>query len=150
MRNNLITICIVSAVITALSTAGSVMLVRAQSTAMVPSSEESGVRMDDRPIRIALLNGCGRQGLAGGFADALRDRGYDVINGQGDNADSFDFDRTVVVDRAGTGRIARRVADDLGIDMVISQNATDPYLIEDVEIILGRDWDTIGVAKEVP
>ena len=71
------------------------------------------------------------------------------MNGQGDNADSFDFDVSVVVDRKGNRELAERVARDLGIALVISQYAADPYVLEDIEIILGRDWDTLPMAKEV-
>ena len=72
-------------------------------------------------VRLALLNGCGREGMAGHFTDILRSRGYDVVNGRGDNADSFDFDRSVVVDRKGIDGLAQLVAEDLGISLVIKQ-----------------------------
>lgn len=107
------------------------------------------VRDQNTVIRVALLNGCGRSGLASQFAGILRSHGYDVMNGQGDNADSFDFDVSVVVDRKGNRELAERAARDLGIRQVISQYATDPYVLEDIEIILGRDWNTLPMAKEV-
>ena len=109
----------------------------------------SGADRPDQAVRVALLNGCGHEGLAARFADALRDRGYDVVNGRGDNADSYDFPVSAVVDRKGDNRGADRIAGDLGISTVIIQLAADPYVIEDYEIILGRDWDTLPLAKEV-
>jgi hypothetical protein len=107
------------------------------------------VRHDNSPIRVALLNGCGREGLASRFAAALRERGYDVLNGQGENADSFDFEKSVVVERKGDRELARNVANELGIKQVIVQHAADQYVLEDIEIIIGRDWDTLQLAKEV-
>ena len=101
-----------------------------------------------RPIRVALLNGCGREGLAAVFADRLRRRGYDVLNGQGVNADSFDFDRSVVVDRRGNRALANSVSDDLGISLTTIQIASDPYVLEDIVIILGRDWDRLAISGE--
>ncbi len=114
-----------------------------------PMLISEGVRSPQPVIRVALLNGCGRSGLASQFAGILRSRGYDVMNGQGDNADSFDFDVSVVVDRRGNRELAERVARDLGIAHIINQYAMDPYVLEDIEIILGRDWDTLPMAKEV-
>jgi len=107
------------------------------------------VRRNDRPIRVALLNGCGREGLASQFASALRERGFDVLNGQGENADSFDFEKSVVVDRKGDRGLAKNVAEELGVKCVIIQHAADQYVLEDIEIIIGRDWDTLLLAKEV-
>ena len=100
-------------------------------------------------IRIAVLNGCGRKGLATMFARNLRNLGYDVVNGQGGNADSFDFDFSVVLDRKGNRKNAEKVANDLGIKGIIDQYSTNPYIIEDVVVILGRDWDTLKISKEV-
>mgnify|MGYP003979750617 CR=1 FL=1 len=98
-------------------------------------------------IRIAVLNGCGREGLATLFAASLRDSGFDVVNGQGDNADSFDFDQSVVIDRKGNKKNAGAVADELGIDGVVDQFSVNPYIIEDIVVILGRDWDTLKLSK---
>jgi hypothetical protein len=72
-----------------------------------------------------------------------------VLNGQGENADSFDFDKSVVVERKGDRALARQVAEELGIKSVIVQHAADQYVLEDIEIIIGRDWDTLPLAKEV-
>lgn len=100
-------------------------------------------------IRIAVLNGCGREGLATMFARNLRNLGYDVVNGQGGNADSFDFDVSVVLNRKGNRKNVKKVSDDLGIKEIIDQYSANPYIIEDVVVILGRDWDTLKISKEV-
>ena len=100
-------------------------------------------------IRISVLNGCGREGLATMFARNLRNLEYDVVNGQGGNADSFDFDVSVVLNRKGNRKNAKKVADDLGIKEIIDQYSANPYIIEDVVVILGRDWDTLKISKEV-
>ncbi|MFC1561146.1 LytR C-terminal domain-containing protein [Candidatus Latescibacterota bacterium] len=100
-------------------------------------------------IRIAVLNGCGREGLATLFSGNLRNLGYDVVNGQGGNADSFDFDFSVVLNRKGNRKNAEKVANDLGIKEIIDQYSTNLYIIEDIVVILGRDWDTLKISKEV-
>ena len=114
-----------------------------------PAMSASEPERPEQTVRVVLLNGCGRAGLATQFAEILRSRGYDVMNGQGSNADSFDFDVSAVVDRKGNRALANRVADDLGIDLVIDQYGADSYVLEDCEIILGKDWDTLSMAKEV-
>ena len=100
-------------------------------------------------IRIAVLNGCGREGLATMFTRHLRNLGYDIVNGSGGNADSFDFDFSVVLNRKGNRKNAEKVADDLGIKEIIDQYSANPYIIENVVVILGRDWDTLKILKEV-
>jgi len=99
-------------------------------------------------IRVAVLNGCGRKGLASVFVKKLRSEEYDVVNGKGENADSFDFDTSVVLDRKGSKNKAKAVAETLGIKRILNQRSDDPYLIEDVVVILGRDWDTLKISKE--
>lgn len=100
-------------------------------------------------IRIAVMNGCGREGLASMFAQELRNLGYDVVNGLGGNADSFDFDISVVLDRKGNKRYAKTVARDLGISEILDQYSANPYIIEDLVVIIGRDWDTLKISKGV-
>jgi hypothetical protein len=95
------------------------------------------------PVRIAVLNGCGRPGIANAFVEKLRRDGMDVVNGWGGNADSFEFDRSVVVDRRGDRRKAERVSASLGIGEILPQRSDSPYILEDVVVVIGRDWDTL-------
>jgi len=118
--------------------------------AVTDTAREPVIENIDTSIRVAVLNGCGRTGLAGMFAEKLRNEGFDVVNGMGGNADSFDFDVSVVVDRkSGAPKKAETVARVLGIGHVLLQRSDDPYLIEDVVVILGRDWHTLLTSKEV-
>ena len=97
----------------------------------------------DSGIRVAVLNGCGREGLALVFSQKLRTLGFDVVNGNGGNADSFDFNISVVVDCKGNKKHAEAVAKALGIKNVLDQYSANPYTIEDVVVVLGRDWDSL-------
>jgi hypothetical protein len=106
------------------------------------------VRAVENAVRIAVFNGCGRPGLAATFAVKLREMGYDVVNGLGENADTFDYPASAIVDRSGDTIVAQQVAQSLGIDIVLAQRANDPYLIEDVHVILGRDWNTLKPVLE--
>ena len=102
----------------------------------------------DASIKIAVLNGCGREGLAAMFARRLRSEGFDVVNGLGGNADSFNFHVSVVVDRKGDFNKAQTVGKKLGISEILDQRSDNPYLIEHVVVILGRDWDTLQLINE--
>jgi len=99
-------------------------------------------------VRVSVLNGCGRPGLATIFTQKLRKEGFDVVNGVGGNADSFEFDVSVVVDRHGDRKKAEAVAQVLGIGEILDQRTENPYVIEDVVVVIGRDWDTLLFPRE--
>lgn len=100
-------------------------------------------------IKVAVFNGCGRPGLATVFADRLRELGFDVVNGNGGNGESFDFNQSVVVDRINNRLKAEAVAKALGIDLIIYQYSSNPYIIEEIAVILGRDWNKLKTKMEV-
>lgn len=102
---------------------------------------EVGVSHDPPPgrverITVEVRNAGGVQGMARSATDFLRDAGYDVVM-QG-NAESFDQDWSVVIDRVGEMRMARLVAETLGVDSVVSK--PDPELFVDVTVRLGARW----------
>ena len=73
-----------------------ILLISAASIAVFFATKPSPVKPPGHdaeiPVRVAVLNGCGREGLAALCARKLRSEGFDVVNGLGENADSFDFD----------------------------------------------------------
>jgi hypothetical protein len=88
-----------------------------------------------QPIRIELLNGSGRAGLAGELASYLRDGGFDVL--EVSNADRSDYRATLVVNRTGATEPGRVVAEYLGTRHVIQQMSSQEMI--DVTVIVGRD-----------
>jgi hypothetical protein len=88
-----------------------------------------------QPIRIELLNGSGRAGLAGELASYLRDGGFDVLDVS--NADRSDYRTTLVVNRTGAGEPGKIVAEYLGTRHVIQQISSQEMI--DVTVIVGRD-----------
>jgi hypothetical protein len=90
---------------------------------------------DGKPIRVEVLNGSGvpRAGVV--VAEALRDRGFDVVDIR--NADRSDYERTIVLDRVGQPGWARAVAERLGASEPVRQRNDD--LLLEVTVILGRD-----------
>ena len=87
------------------------------------------------PIRIELLNGSGRPGLAGELASYLRDGGFDVLDVS--NADRSDYRTTIVVNRTEASDPGRIVAEYLGTRHLIQQ--VGPQEMIDVTVIVGRD-----------
>ena len=94
-------------------------------------------------FRVAVLNGCGAAQVAARMTRKARTLELDVID-EG-NAVSFGFLESVVIDRIGDLARARRVAEALGIPHAIQQISDDAYRLEDVTIIVGRDYERLGL-----
>jgi hypothetical protein len=89
-------------------------------------------------VRVEVLNGSGRDGMARRAAQVLRRIGFDVVE-IGD-AERDDFERTVVVERrSGDLRHARMLARAIGCPRVVQDVDSLKYL--EVTVILGRDCD---------
>lgn len=89
----------------------------------------------NHPIRIELLNGSGKAGLAGDLASYLRDGGFDVL--EVSNADRADYRHTLVVNRTDAPDPGKVVAEYLGTRHVIQQVGTQEMI--EVTVIVGRD-----------
>ncbi len=61
----------------------------------------------------------------------------------GGNADSFDYDTSVVIDRCGNRAKGGKGGEVLGIHRILSQRSENPYLMEEIAVIIGRDWDRL-------
>ncbi len=94
-------------------------------------------------IRVEVLNGCGTDGLARKVGLHLRSLGFDVLTFE--NAESYNYPESIVIDRVGQPDDARRVAEALGIPNQIQQIVVDPFRIEGVTVIIGRDHRRLGL-----
>lgn len=90
-----------------------------------------------KEIRVEILNGCGTPGIARRAGRHLRSLGFDVMTL--DNARSFNYPESIIIDRVGKPEYARKVARALGTPNQIQQIAPDPFRIEEVTVIIGRD-----------
>jgi len=86
-------------------------------------------------VRIELLNGSGRPGLAGELASYLRDGGFDVL--EVSNADRSDYRTTLVVNRTEAAEPGKIVAEYLGTRHIVQQIGAQEMI--DVTVIVGRD-----------
>ncbi len=87
---------------------------------------------------VMVLNGCGVGGLGLRTTQMLRDRGLDVVGFE--NADSFEYEESIVVDRTGDMGAAAEVARMLRIANVIQQIPETP--LEDIIIVVGADYES--------
>lgn len=99
-----------------------------------------------RNIRIEILNGCGKDGIATQLGNKLREHGFDVMTLG--NAESFAFTQTLVIDRVGKRNHAEQVANALGTQNLIQQITPDPFRLEEVTIIVGRDYAHLPILKK--
>ncbi len=90
----------------------------------------------EQPIRVQVLNGCGVNGAGRKMTSVLRQMaGIDVV--EIGNADTMDFEETVVVDRVGDGVVARAVARAIGDPPIVLQRKAG--LSHAVTVIVGYD-----------
>ena len=106
-----------------------------QRPAPTPQAAPAPAAVPDSRVRVEVLNGSGKSGLARLATDQLRDAGYDVVH-LGNAASAAKT--SLVIDRVGKKEIADRIAQALSIGRVETQVDTSRYL--EVTVILGKDW----------
>ncbi len=88
---------------------------------------------------VVVLNGCGVTGAARKVSEVVRAAGYDVGSGYGENADSFAYPSTLVVDLVGDREPAEKLAEHLGVQM-IQQISHDPDRFGSIAVIVGANY----------
>jgi len=112
----------------------------------VSPSDEGAPAWDGDRVRVEVLNGGGRSGMAREAMDRLRNRGFDVV--YWGNASSFGLDSSVVLDRVGRVDFAQSVGEALGISGVRTE--PDSSLLLDVSVVLGQDWEPVSTVEAPP
>lgn len=99
-------------------------------------------------IKVEVLNGCGEKGIAAKTADFLRTEHIDVIRSE--NADNFDYKRTILIQRSDNLFNLKTVAKALNFDI----NDEDRVIIQpsstsdvDLTLILGKDYRSVKPIK---
>jgi hypothetical protein len=101
----------------------------------------------DTPTRVQLLNGCGVRGLGKVISPALRRSGFDVR--EIGNANRFNYEQTLVLDRVGERGRALALADSFGIHPDKVRSERDEKLVDiDVTLIVGRDYKNLEFSTE--
>jgi len=114
-----------------------------------PPATTTSIPTIDGRIRVEVLNGGGRSGVAREATVALRELGFDVV--YYGNAETFSDDPSVVLDRGDHLQAARWAGDALAIRNVQTEPDTTRYV--DVTVRLGPEWslpESEVLKKEAP
>lgn len=119
------------------------LLMRLFTPRIVTERDTTATNLISDVIQIQVLNGCGVSGVASRFTSKLRQSGFDVV--ESGNFETFDVQKTFVIDRSGNLENARRVAKALGIseDQIIREIATGFYL--DATVVIGFDYNQLNL-----
>lgn len=92
-------------------------------------------------LQIDIQNGCGVQGIAEQFTDFLHSKGFDVV--EKGNFSTSDIKTSMVIDRAGNMKNAKRVAQALGIsEKYVIQQMNSNYFL-DATVVIGMDYEEL-------
>jgi hypothetical protein len=90
-------------------------------------------------LKVEVLNGCGKPGLAKEVTDYLRNKGFDVVNFG--NYQDFNVRKTLVIDRRSMDlQNAQKVASALGVENTEVLAELNESKALDVTVILGKDY----------
>jgi LytR cell envelope-related transcriptional attenuator len=104
-------------------------------SAVADEEAQDSLVVPDSRVRVQVLNGSEKSGLAALATDQLREAGYDVVSIG--NARSS-VAKSIVLDRVGNRALADSIARVLGITRVETRRDTSLYL--EVTVILGPEW----------
>lgn len=103
------------------------------------------ISAQERVYVLEILNGTKKQGLAGKTSELYAGFGYDIVGVN--NADTSDYDQTVIIDRIGNENAAKSIGDIIQCSNIqtasieLMQNFDDSEELVDFTIILGKDFD---------
>ncbi len=115
----------------------------------IANAEAAGA--EELTITIEILNGTNRRGLAARTAQLFKSFGYEI--GRVGNADSFDYEKTVIIDRSGNVNKAQKAASLVHCSRIETtahpdidddskyESLPEPEEGVDVTILLGNDFD---------
>lgn len=100
--------------------------------------------LDRESFQIEVLNGTGETGLAMETAMKLRTMGIDVLI-VGD-AERYDFDESILIDRKGNPDLMKRLSRLIGCRRILKQIQPKPLV--DATLIIGKDCDRLRIDRE--
>jgi len=96
-------------------------------------------------LQIDVQNGCGVSGIADKFTEYLRSKGFDVV--EMGNFSTQDIKTTMVIDRTGNEKNAKRVAQSLGVsEKYVIQQINKNYFL-DATVVIGKDYEELNPFK---
>ena len=92
-------------------------------------------------IKVEVLNGCGKSGVAEKLTDYLRAKGFDVVNLG--NYRSFEIENSIVIARNEKNLNAEKIAMSVGLHKEYVIKQINPEYLLDVTFILGKDYKNL-------
>lgn len=123
--------------------AASILAIIAFSLFMRWSGVEADYGLDEESFQIEVLNGTGETGLAMETAMKLRTMGIDVLI-VGD-AQRYDFDESILIDRKGNPDLMKRLSRFIGCRRVLKQIQPKPLV--DATLIIGKDRERLRIGR---
>ncbi|HFE53400.1 MAG TPA: LytR family transcriptional regulator [Bacteroidetes bacterium] len=118
---------------------------------VAPKPAQQAAILAEDSLKVEVLNGCGKPGLAKEVTDYLRRQGFDVVNFGNyvtGNRENFNIKTTMVIDRRSMDmRNALKVAEALGVDkknVLVEMSAARAL---DVTVVLGKDYRTLKLYR---
>jgi LCP family protein required for cell wall assembly len=102
------------------------------------------------PASVSVQNGTLTLGLAGQTAEALKARGFNVIQYGNSDDNHFDYAQTQILVYTGRTAVAQALADALQVPSSAIQSANTPGGNFDIKVILGADYRPIGAPTPIP
>ncbi len=100
-------------------------------------------------IKVEVLNGCGKKGIAAMTADFLRRNQIDVV--RADDADHHNYPTTTIIQRNEKAESLKRVSESFGIQMdneIHVKIVPDESLGVDVTVVIGKDFENFSTLSD--
>lgn len=99
-----------------------------------------------KTLQIDVQNATGVQGIANTFMEYLRTAGFDVV--EMGNFSTNDIKTSMIIDRTGNMRNAKKVAQSLGIqEKYVIQQINKNYFL-DATVVIGKDYQELNPFKQ--
>jgi LCP family protein required for cell wall assembly len=116
-----------------------------------PPPEANGTALTpEPPARIVVQNGTVTAGLAGQTAEALKSRGFNVVQYGNTDDNRSDYGQTQILVYTGRTVVAQALADALQVPASAIRPMTDAGGNMDIKVILGADYHVIGIVTPAP
>jgi hypothetical protein len=111
----------------------------------------NGTALPPEPAaRVVVQNGTVTAGLAGQTAEALKSRGFNVVQYGNTDDNRSDYDQTQILVYTGRTVVAQALADALQVPASAVRPMTNTGGDLDIKVILGADYRAIGITAPVP
>jgi LCP family protein required for cell wall assembly len=118
---------------------------------LTPPSIVSGTALPpEPPASIVVQNGTVTAGLAGQTAEALKARGFNIVQYGNTDDNRSDYAQTQILVYTGRTAAAQALADALQVPLSAIRPVTGTANASDIKLILGADYRLVGASTPIP